>query len=382
MRGQVDLSYGQTSVDFISNICLNCHLNRVEHEPALRSFRDRDYLITPEGFIFTVIGNLHPAERVIAYLKYVPDELGKWGQGRSRYRRALATYNVPSVMDSMRFLSEEAPQYVFESTVDGITLPAVPTDRIAAHLCPETRLLELQRAGSRDELESKALRFAQLLSKEADVPTEFLGLTGSILASIHDPTFSDIDLVVYGLENALRVRTFLRKLEDSPSHEIRRLAGASREKWIAERLKSTPLTRRDVTSLLARKWNIGSFDGTDFSVHAVHTEIEVRGRYGDEQYKSFGIIEATARIAGVKESMFMPAVFQVEHVDVKGTRTATTLDRIVSYEGLYADVAAEGETISCRGKLERVESSSGISHRILVGSAEATGTDYLLPLAS
>jgi len=346
----------------------------------LRSFRDRDYLITPEGFIFTVIGNLHPAERVIAYLKYIPDERGKWGLGRSRYRRALAHYDVPSVMDSIQFLREKAPQYVFESAVDGISLPAVPIDRIDAHLCPETRLHELQCAESRDVLESKAIRFVQLLSREAGVPTESLGLTGSILARIHDPTFSDIDLVVYGFSNALRVRTFLRKLEDSPPREIRKLTGAFREKWIAERLKSTPLTRRDVAALFARKWNIGSFEGTEFSVHAVHTEAEVRGHYGDERYTPLGIIDATAKIAGGKESMFMPAVFQVEYPDVKGSHVVSKLDRIVSYEGLYADVAVEGETVSCRGKLERVESSSGLRHRILIGSPEAGGTDYLLPL--
>lgn len=348
----------------------------------MRSFRDRDYLITPEGFIFTVIGNLHPAERVIAYLKYIPDERGKWGLGRSRYRRALAHYDVPSVMDSTQFLREKAPQYVFESAVDGISLPAVPIDRIDVHLCPETRLPELQSAESRDELESKAIRFVQLLSKEAGVPTESLGLTGSILARIHDPTFSDIDLVVYGLSNALRVKAFLRKLEDSPSRELRKLTGASREKWIAERLKSTPLRRRDVIALFARKWNIGSFEGTEFSVHAVHTETEVHGQYGDEQCKPLGIIDATARIAGAEESMFMPAVFRIEHVDVKSSHAVAGLNRIVSYEGLYADVAVEGEMVSCRGKLERVESSSGISYRILVGSPEAGGTDYLLPLPS
>jgi predicted nucleotidyltransferase len=348
----------------------------------LRSFRDRDYLITPEGFIFTVIGNLHPVERVIAYLKYIPDERGKWGLGRSRYRRALATYNVPSVMDSMDFLREKAPQYVFESSVDGISLPAVPIDRVAAHLCPETRLLALQNSKSRDGLESKALRLARLISGEAGVPTDYIGLTGSILARVHNPAFSDIDLIVYGFDNALRVRAFLGELEDSPSSVIRRLAGASKEKWIGERLKSTPLTRQDIMALFARKWNIGSFEGTEFSVHAVHTEIEVRGHYGDERYTSLGIIDATAEIEGVKESMFMPAVFQVEHADLKDNQVASTPDRIVSYEGLYADVAAEGETVSCRGKLERVISSSGISHRILIGSPEAGGTDYLLPLTS
>jgi predicted nucleotidyltransferase len=285
-------------------------------------------------------------------------------------------------MDSMGFLREKAPQYVFESTVEGIPLPAVPIERVTAHLCPETRLLELRNSQSRDELESKALRLARLFSEEAGVPTESLGLTGSILARIHNSAFSDIDLVVYGFDNALRVRTFLHELQDSPSSEIRKLAGASKEKWVGERLKSTPLKRQDIITLFARKWNIGSFEGTEFSVHAVHTEIEVRGHYGDERYKSLGIIDATARIAGVEESMFMPAVFQVEHTDLKGSHAVSTVDRIVSYEGLYADVAVEGETVSCRGKLEMVTSSSGISHRILIGSPEAGGTDYLLPFTS
>jgi hypothetical protein len=347
----------------------------------LRSFRDRDYLITPEGFIFTVIGNLHPAERVIAYLKYVPDEEGKWGLGRSRYRRALEHYNVPSVMDSIRFLRQKAPQYVFESSVDRVSLPAVPIDRIAAHLRPEARLLELRSAQSRDELESKALRFTEQISEQGGVPEEFLGLTGSILARMHDPTFSDIDLVVYGFSNAVRVKTLLQGAKDSSSHAIRKLAGESREKWIAERLVSTPLTRRDVAALFARKWNIGSFQGTPFSVHPVHIEAEIREHYGDERYAPLGIIDATARISDGKEGMFMPAVFQVESANLKGNNVLSTVDRIVSYEGLYADVAVEGETVSCRGKLEKVESLSGVHHRILVGSPEAEGTDYLLPLA-
>ena len=75
-------------------------------------------------------------------------------------------------------------------------------------------------------------------------------------------------------------------------------------------------------------------------------------------------------------------MFQVEHTDLKGSHAVWTVDHIVSCEWMYADVAVEGETISCRGKLESVKSSSGISHKILVGSPEAGETDYLLPFTS
>ena len=341
----------------------------------MRSFRDRDYLITPEGFIFAVIGNLHPADRVIGYLKYVPDEFGKWGRGRQRFRRALQHYNVPSVLDSMRFLASKAPQYLFESSVDNVTLPAVPTDAIVEHLRPEERLLQLETAQHHDGLEDKALRLVRMISEEAKVRAKSMGVTGSILAGIHDPAFSDIDLVVYGFDNALRVRSFLCE----PSGAVGRLAGASLEKWITERVNSTPLTRQNAIDLLARKWNIGLFDDTEFSVHAVHTEVEISKRYGDERYVPLGIVDATAKVIDTKESMFMPAVYGVESVDLKGKFPACTVGRIVSFEGLYADIAKEGDQVSCRGKLERVESHSGIEHRILVGSPEARGTDFILP---
>jgi hypothetical protein len=34
-----------------------------------RSFRDRDYLETADGLFFTVIGSVHPEDRVLAYRK-------------------------------------------------------------------------------------------------------------------------------------------------------------------------------------------------------------------------------------------------------------------------------------------------------------------------
>ncbi len=348
----------------------------------MRSFRDRDYLVTPEGFIFAVIGNVHPADRVIAYLKYIPDEHGKWGRGCSRYRRALQHYNVPSVMDSMRFLRANAPQYVFESSVHGIALPAVPRDRMAEHLRPEERLLQLQNTQHHDELEAKALRLVELISQNAGVRAESLGVTGSLLARIHDPSFSDIDLIVYGLNNAVRVRGLLQNLKKVPSGAVQGLGGVSQEKWVAERLKSTALRRRDVIELLARKWNIGLFEGTEFSVHAVHVEIEIHEHYGDERYAPLGIVDATAMIADCSESLFMPAVYRVESTNLKGSLSSHTVDRIVSFEGLYADIARQGEAVSCRGKLERVESTSGIGYRIVVGSPEAQGTDFILPCRS
>jgi len=345
----------------------------------MRSFRDRDHLITPEGFIFTVIGNVHPQDRVLAYLKYTPDELGKWAHGQTRYRRALQHYNVPSIMESIEYLRTKAPQYLFESSVHGFTLSAVSTGRIIEHVRPEERLAQLEETRGTDELEKKVVGLAGLISEKAHVSIDSLGVSGSVLVGIHSPAFSDIDLIIYGIDNARRVKSFLQTIENSSPGRIGRLIGISKQRWIEERIASTRLTRQDALNLLARKWNLGLFDGTEFSVHAVHTEPEIRERYGDEYYASLGIVEGTAKVTDDLEALFMPAVYKVDPSNLRGVPTPPKVDQIVSYEGLYADVAKPGETVVCRGKLEKVESGSRIRYRIVVGSMEAQGTDYLLP---
>ena len=54
---------------------------------------------------------------------------------------------------------------------------------------------------------------------------------------------------------------------------------------------------------------------------------------------------------------------------------------IVSYEGLYADVARDGEQVGFRGLVEQIETwGKELSHRILIGSTRLEGRDYIKPL--
>jgi predicted nucleotidyltransferase len=176
---------------------------------------------------------------------------------------------------------------------------------------------------------------------------------------MHDPSFSDIDLIVYGFSNAVRVRSFLQNQKNSERLLLRSLFGEAKEKWIAERLLSSCLTRENATDLLSRKWNIGLFGETVFSIHSVKTEDEVRERYGEERYTPLGVVDATTRVRNSNDSIFMPAIYEVEPKTL-GTRPSYVIDRVVSFEGLYSDVVRQGEEMLCRGKLERVESSRGV----------------------
>jgi predicted nucleotidyltransferase len=205
-------------------------------------FKDREFIETKEGLIFCVVGYLHPRDRVIAYLKYLPSAEGKWSSGSRRYSRAMRYYSASEVVRNVGWLEKHYPHYVFHSKVLGFKISAVPKRYIVRHYIPQKRLEEIVRKGPEDALEEKVLELVDLLSERAGVPKSFFGVTGSILLKIHNPSFSDIDLVVYGREQSLRVKAALLSLYEEGSPHLTRLQGASLEKWCLEKAEAYPVS--------------------------------------------------------------------------------------------------------------------------------------------
>jgi predicted nucleotidyltransferase len=344
----------------------------------MRLFRDRDYIETIEGLFFTVVGNVHPPGRVTAYLKYVPSPNGKWGRKR-RFRRALPYYTVPMLLDTISYLKQNHPQYVAFFEELGIEMSAVPLDMVSRHYRPEERLQEIAR-GPRDELEDAALELAEAIADEASIPIDDLGVTGSILIKIHQP-FSDIDLVVYGRESALRAREALRELYKDPKRGIEGLPRQRLEDLLERRQRLFYLSKSDAEVVCARKWNRGLFKGREFSIHPVKKEGEVRESFGEFKYKPLGLATIRGVVADASESLFMPSKWLVEDVKFVSGTSVEGLIEVCSYEGLYMGIVDSGENFEARGKVEAVYQRGELSHyRLLIGSPEARGLDYIKPI--
>lgn len=347
-----------------------------------RAFRDRDFIQTSERFLFCVIGSVHPADRVISYVKYVPSESGIWGRGKERFQRIMQYYTMGSLIDTLKFL-EKYPEYLYYSQVMGVKMSAVPLGNISLHFKPEERMMELARAKANelDFLEAKALNLAIKLSDISGVPLKYFGVTGSILMGIHQP-FSDIDLTVYGVENSMAVKESLKRIYSGGKTDILRLTGARAEEWCLNKSKLYPLTYEEAKRLLDRKWNRGVFQETMFSVHPVKLEWEIDEKYGDRIFRGEGIVGVKAKVVDSSEDDFMPSIYIVEDVKVLEGPEVSDIYEITTYEGLYSGIAEEGERIVAYGKLERViDRRRGEEyHRVLVGSQEALGRDYIKPL--
>jgi len=346
-----------------------------------RGFRDRDYLETIEGLLFCVLDSVHPGDRVIAYLKYVPSSSGKWGKGNKRMKRILKNYTMQNLLETFEFLERNYPEYLYHSSVMNIKMSAVPLNRISQHFKPEEKMMQLLDMEKPDNLQRKVIDLAQLLSDKSGVPLELLGVTGSILLDIHQD-FSDIDMIVYGAEASRSVKDTLIQLYKNRDSPIRRFRKKMIHEWCLNKAKTYPLTYEEAARIFKKRWNRGVFQGTLFSIHSVKLEEEVNERYGDRIFKPEGMIEIKARVSDASEADFLPAVYKVTDVKIIEGRRVNDINEVVSYEGLYGSLAEEGERILSYGKLERViDRKTGEEyHRVLVGSKEAGGGDYIKPL--
>ncbi len=345
----------------------------------MRGFRDRDYLRTKEGFFFCVVGPLHPPNRVISYLKYAPSRRGKWGRGRRRFRRALKDYTIPSLLETFRLLEKEYPHYLFYSPFYNVLMTAVPLEFIARHYKPEEKLAQIMEARRPDRLQKKLRSFISILADRSGVSVESFGVTGSLLMSIHRLTVSDLDITVYGCKNGLAVKRALIDAYMVKGSKTKRFENANLTGWVKNKTRIHPLTFDEASLIYQRKWNLGVFDSTKFSVHPVKTEDEVNEEYADRVYESVGSVTVGAVVHQNSESMFLPAVYQVREAKVIKGPQATDIEEVVSYEGLYGDIAEVGETILVKGKLEQVteKKSKRRYHRVLVGSPEGKGAEYV-----
>ena len=255
-----------------------------------RSFRDRDFLSTKENFFFCVVGPYHPDNRVIGYLKYLPASTGKWRKGNSRFKRVMREYTIPNLLETFDLLKKAYPHYLFFSSVYNIPMTAVPQEYAVEHFRPEKKLAELFKKSQLDSLQRKVVRFVSLLSQLSDISSDDFGVTGSILLDIHNPAFSDMDITVYGVENSYVVKNTLIETYLTEDLLVKRFEEEKLKKWYRNKTRNHSIRLAEAQRIYERKWNIGIFDGTSFSVHPVKREKELTEKYSDKTYHPAGIL--------------------------------------------------------------------------------------------
>jgi len=348
----------------------------------LKLFKDRDFIEDKDGYMFCVVGYVHPPDRVLAYLKYVPSRKKTiWYRESVGYRRILKYYSSVAVLDSMRLLSKTKPNYIYYDNYFNIKFIGVPKSEIRKHYIPERKLKEIINKPSRDSLEQDLVELVNYLSEISDINLKYFGISGSILLNIHNPKYSDIDLMVYGRDNSFKL---LGIIDQAINEGVISLPGKRMlETWSYEVSKHHPLTPKEAMRLYVERKTRLIFKGKRvFSLHPARLDNEILENYGDKIYVPICLAKIKGTVKDDSDSLFLPATYIVDDVKIIEGDFEGEIYEVTTFEGLYSALLKEGEEFIAYGKVEKViETRTGKTYyRLVIGSTEAKGKDYIKPI--
>jgi predicted nucleotidyltransferase len=334
-----------------------------------RKFREGDFIETTEGLIFDVKGIMHPVNRVIAFIRYVPDPQGDRIRCNRRYRKI---YKLPH---RHRYLQQMYPQYLHYDSVFDIEVSQVTHKAIHRHYRPQYKVRELMSESTSDLFQRRTLEFIKKIMHIAHVPQSVLGVSGSILVNLYSSN-SDIDLIVYGTRTAHRVRTaLLEHCEDDD--ELTQYSRSVLKQKFVERQRNAGISFQEYAFHESRKTFQGYYKEKEFFIRYVKNWDEINVEYGDYVYTNKGVVKLRGVITDDTEAIFTPCLYNISDVEVLEGVQVHQISEISSFRGRFCDQAVTGERIEARGKLEKVVGQSKTYYRLLLGNMLQ---DYMIRL--
>ncbi len=354
--------------------------------------RTRDFIHTTDDLFFASTNYLHPNNRIICFLRYVPNPKGDREKNGKRYSKVDSE-------GAYTYLRENYPEYLFYDEVTQVKeMMGVPLDKVDEIIKPEKRLKEIREEyipkfeeKSKDSLSDMEKLFKKLIDLSdffhymAGISYDDLGISGSICPGLQKKGTSDLDFVVYGLENHRNAVNAYKKFKDQEVEipELNKKVTLNRidndffERVFQKRIKDDSLNKEEFCWYENRKSNRGVIDGTLFDILATRNYDEIDGYYGDTCFEPLGKATVTCTITNALESFDNPAVYEIDDVKhVDGVDVNIT--GLASFTHTYAGEVLEGEKVIARGKVEKVETDGKPDwYRIVVGTTRESLDEFI-----
>jgi len=339
-------------------------------------FRDRDAPVTLNGLIFRTYGYDHPRDSCFCDLEYAPETLYATREPRA-LRDGLPTKHYKFYFDGgLKFALNQGPPFKLHHQALSRDMVGIRVGDVSGVVRPDERLAELMRMDG-DALQRTCVEIIDLITESSNLEASDFGVFGSLAHGFHNPQFSDVDLVIYGMEELRELRATVTELfkGDSLRNEF--------DGW-------TPLDP-------PAHWNFIHLSKEDYSWHqrrkriyAVHDagllgrevkiEFEPVRRWDEitNEYpetlsiRELGRVEAVGEVISGDEGGFMPSIYPVSLEEIEGNVDPGKVSRVVSYVEEFRLQVETGERIVVRGNLEEVETRNGRFHQITL----SYGRDY------
>ncbi|MCW4031084.1 MAG: hypothetical protein NWE80_01830 [Candidatus Bathyarchaeota archaeon] len=332
--------------------------------------REGELIKTENKVIFDVKGLVHPPNHIIAFPRYIPSSQG------TRQGQEVVYSKIYSFSERFRFLEHNMPDLIVHDSVFDETLCEIPVDAVMEHFEPIGKLRLLRTSKTLGKLERKAVHLAEEIKEESGIPWSAIGISGSILVGLYTIK-SDIDPVIYGVENCRRVYAALENLLKDDASQFKLYTRRELQTLFGFRSKDTIMSFVDFARVERRKAFQGMFGGTDYFIRFVKDWSQVNEHYGDICYKNAGYSKISATIADDSEALFTPCTYKIEKVTVTEGAKLEPMHEIVSFRGRFCKQAQKGEKIIAQGKVEKVtgKRNQKVYYRIIIGKKPS---DYMV----
>jgi len=315
------------------------------------------FIKTVDNLIFEVKGIVHPKDRTIAYLRYVPDI-----ESDSGFRK------IYDLHERENYLKQNFPEYLWFSKPHGRVVQAVSQEKVKQILDP-VEYMNVIRENS-DTLSVATSHLVDLLIEYTKVNSSDIGVTGSQLIGVARE-ISDIDLIVLGESACFDFYNNLKyNFENIPGVEC--YADDLLEKHLSFRWGGL-IKYHDILGEIERKKILqGIFQGHQFFIRLVKRPQDITESFGQMISENLGFREIQCMIIDDKESIFSPCRYRVESKDLPD------LKWIISFRGRFTEHVSKGDIVNTKGRVENVldTSSNQIYKQLVLGE---DSSDYLIP---
>jgi predicted nucleotidyltransferase len=347
-------------------------------------FRDRDAPVALNDLIFRTYGYDHPRGSCFCDLEYAPETLYISKESRA-LRDGLPTKHYKFYFDGgLKFSLNQDPPFKLHHEALFRDLVGVRKGEVSRVVRPDERLAELMKHDG-DPLQRTCVEIIGLITESSSLKVSDFGVFGSLAHGFHNPLFSDVDLVIYGIEELHELRSTLIELfkGDSLRNEF--------DSWT---LLDPPahwnfkhLSKEDYGWHQRRKMIYAVYDAellgrkVKIEFEPVRRWDEITNEYPETlRIRELGRVEALGEVISGDEGGFMPSIYPVRLEEIKGNIDPGEISRVVSYVEEFRLQAETGDRIVVRGNLEEVETRNRNFHQITLSYGREYFDQILKPV--
>ena len=330
--------------------------------------RQRFFVKSIDGLYFAVTNHNHPENYVVSFLRYMPCKMGTRKLNGVGYKKVSSS-------EAYSFLKKYHPNYLFKWNIENKDTMGVPVEDIVEILNPIYKLSEIMKSDDSSAFYEKIRLLARTFHNGCDISYDSMGVSGSTLLGLENPEKSDIDFIIYGIDNHRRAIDYfseVKKSIDNPLNEI------DSDYWVQvfnKRIKDDSMTLDEFIWYESRKNNRGLINDTLFDISCSRSDDD--GFDEPVCSRVVGRMKIKCKIIDDSFSYDAPAIYDVSEVEIL-EGPSLNIEEIVSYTHTYAGIVKNNEVVIASGVCEETTYKKNVrKYSLIIGTTRESINEYV-----